>query len=123
MGIRCAEHVTPLYPQKLALTSPTGGGRSVGIVRSRTKATELYLFFGNRKNLDEVSLKNGVSRKCFYVGREDLSSCSLQYVLFTKYHEDEIINCGMGRTGSANETDQNCISEHLIETGHLEYLG
>jgi hypothetical protein len=34
--IRCADHVTPLYPQKLALTSPTGGGRSVGIVRSRT---------------------------------------------------------------------------------------
>jgi hypothetical protein len=24
-----------LYPQKLALTSPTSGGRSVGIVRSR----------------------------------------------------------------------------------------
>jgi len=35
--------VTPLYPQKLALTSPTGGGRSVGIVRSRTKAKELLL--------------------------------------------------------------------------------
>jgi hypothetical protein len=29
-----------LYPQKLALTSPTSGGRSVGIVRSRTQATE-----------------------------------------------------------------------------------
>jgi hypothetical protein len=28
------------YPQKLALTSPTSGGRSVGIVRSRTQATE-----------------------------------------------------------------------------------
>ena len=42
MGIRCADHVTPLYPQKLALTSPTGGGRSVGIVRSRTKATEFF---------------------------------------------------------------------------------
>ena len=41
MGIRCADHVTPLYPQKLALTSPTGGGRSVGIVRSRTKAMEV----------------------------------------------------------------------------------
>jgi hypothetical protein len=26
--------------KKLALTSPTSGGRSVGIVRSRTKATE-----------------------------------------------------------------------------------
>jgi hypothetical protein len=36
--------VTPLYPQKLALTSPTGGGRSVGIVRSRTKATEFVCF-------------------------------------------------------------------------------
>ena len=43
VGIRCADHVTPLYPQKLALTSPTGGGRSVGIVRSRTKDTEFSL--------------------------------------------------------------------------------
>ena len=41
VGTRCADHVTPLYPQKLALTSPTGGGRSVGIVHVRTKATEL----------------------------------------------------------------------------------
>jgi hypothetical protein len=29
-----------LCPQKLALTSPTSGGRSVGIVRSRTQVTE-----------------------------------------------------------------------------------
>jgi hypothetical protein len=29
-----------LYPQKLALTSPTSDGRSVDIVRLRTKATE-----------------------------------------------------------------------------------
>ena len=43
VGIRCADHVTPFYPQKLALTSPTGGGHSVGIVRSRTKATEFFL--------------------------------------------------------------------------------
>jgi len=26
VGTRCADHVTPLYPQKLALTSPTGHG-------------------------------------------------------------------------------------------------
>jgi hypothetical protein len=32
-----------LYPQKLALTSPTSGGRSVGILRSRTLATEFSL--------------------------------------------------------------------------------
>jgi len=33
---------TPL-PAKVGTTSPTGGGRSVGIVRSRTKATEFSL--------------------------------------------------------------------------------
>jgi hypothetical protein len=36
-----------LYPQKLAVTSPKSGGRSVGIVRLRTQATEisfLYVF-------------------------------------------------------------------------------
>jgi hypothetical protein len=29
-----------LYPQKLALTSPTSAGCSVGIVRSQTQATD-----------------------------------------------------------------------------------
>jgi hypothetical protein len=43
IGIRLADHATPLYLQKLALTSPTSGGRSVGRVCSRTKATELLL--------------------------------------------------------------------------------
>jgi hypothetical protein len=32
-----------IYPQKLALASLTNGGRSVGIVRSRTQATEFSL--------------------------------------------------------------------------------
>ena len=45
VGTRCADHVTPLYPQKLALALPTGGGRSVGIVRVRTKATEFSLVY------------------------------------------------------------------------------
>ena len=43
VGTRCADHVTPLYPHKLTLTSPTGGGRSVGTVRVRTKATDKKL--------------------------------------------------------------------------------
>jgi hypothetical protein len=34
-----------LYSQTLALSLPTSGGRSVGIVRSRTKATEFTLVF------------------------------------------------------------------------------
>jgi hypothetical protein len=33
-----------LYPQKLALTSPTSGSRSAGIVRLRTKGTEFSFF-------------------------------------------------------------------------------
>jgi hypothetical protein len=35
-----------LYPQKLAIISPTSGGRSVGIVRSQTQTMEfVYLFY------------------------------------------------------------------------------
>jgi hypothetical protein len=37
VGIRCADQATSLYPQRLALTSPTSGGRSIGIACSRTK--------------------------------------------------------------------------------------
>jgi hypothetical protein len=33
-----------LYPQKLAITSPTSGGRSVGMVRSRTQTMEFYIY-------------------------------------------------------------------------------
>ena len=54
MGIRCANHVTPLYPQKLATTSPTGGGRFVGIVRLRTKATELVIAEHNAELNDQT---------------------------------------------------------------------
>jgi hypothetical protein len=39
VGIRHA-----LYPQTLAVTSPTSGGRSVGIVRSRTQTMEFFFF-------------------------------------------------------------------------------
>jgi hypothetical protein len=41
VGIRDADHV---YPQKLAITSPTSGGRSVGMVRSRTQTMEFFFF-------------------------------------------------------------------------------
>jgi hypothetical protein len=44
VGIRYADHVAALYSQKLALTSPTSGGRSICLVLSLTKATEFVLF-------------------------------------------------------------------------------
>jgi hypothetical protein len=40
-----------LYPQKLPLTSPTSGGRSVGIVRSQTQATEFSFSFSMQVDL------------------------------------------------------------------------
>jgi hypothetical protein len=42
VGIRRTDHATPFYPQKLAVTSPTNGGRWVSIFRSRTKSTEFF---------------------------------------------------------------------------------
>jgi hypothetical protein len=45
IGTRHADHATTLYPQNLALTSPTSGGRSVDILHSLTKATEFVVCF------------------------------------------------------------------------------
>jgi hypothetical protein len=45
IGIRHADHVAPSNPQKLALTSPTSGGLSVGTVRLQTQVTEfIYIY-------------------------------------------------------------------------------
>jgi hypothetical protein len=49
-----------LYPQKLALTSPTSGGRSVGIVRMRTLATEFSFLFLNVKSRKELSIRKTI---------------------------------------------------------------
>jgi hypothetical protein len=51
VGTRSADHVNPLYPQKLALTSPTSSGRSVGIVRLRTKSHRVFFFCSGRKSV------------------------------------------------------------------------
>jgi hypothetical protein len=40
IGIRHADHATPSIRKKLAITSPTSCGHSVGIVRSRTQTME-----------------------------------------------------------------------------------
>jgi hypothetical protein len=44
VGIRHADQVAPSNQQKLALTLPASGGRSAGIVRSRTQARKLSFF-------------------------------------------------------------------------------
>jgi hypothetical protein len=45
VGIRHADHVATSIRKKLAITSPTSGGRSVGIVHSRTQTME-FSYFG-----------------------------------------------------------------------------
>jgi hypothetical protein len=62
--------VTPLYPHKLALTLPTGGGRSVGIVRWRTKATEFsfivkkYAHFGWKELKEHTTWEQNLRWEC-----------------------------------------------------------
>jgi hypothetical protein len=46
-----------LYPQKLAITWPTSGGRSVGVVRSRTQTMEVFFFYRFRVFLPPPPLK------------------------------------------------------------------
>jgi hypothetical protein len=56
VGIRHADHVALFILKKLTITSPTSGGRSVGIVLSQTKDTEfvsllIHYFVSNLFNL------------------------------------------------------------------------
>jgi hypothetical protein len=43
IGIRHADRVAPSIRKKLVIASPTSGGRSVGVVLSRTQAMEFSL--------------------------------------------------------------------------------
>jgi len=87
VGTRCADHVTPLYPQKLALTSLTGGGRSVGIVPSRTKATEFSLvlvLFVSIVLLCVLFVCKCVLYYCHRVSTQlQLTNISIIYILFS----------------------------------------
>jgi hypothetical protein len=54
MGIRCADHVTP-STRKSRHYFADSSGHSVGIVRLRTKATELSVFNHELQTLCQVS--------------------------------------------------------------------
>jgi hypothetical protein len=45
VGNRHANHVAPSIRKKLAITSPTSGVRSVGMVRSRTQTMEFSFWY------------------------------------------------------------------------------
>jgi hypothetical protein len=85
-----------LYPQKLAITSPTSGGRSVSIVHSRTQTMELYLKYNTysfMKLITNISLKcNSVcswKKKPYMVGNwkcRTLLSAYLDMAIFNRIH-------------------------------------
>jgi hypothetical protein len=51
-----------LYPQNLALTSPTSGGRSLGTVRSRSQATEFVISSACTARNSVMMLSNDIER-------------------------------------------------------------
>jgi NAD dependent epimerase/dehydratase family enzyme len=57
VGIRHADQVAPSICKKLALTSLTSDGRSVGIVRSRIHATEILLTWVQRQRYESLWLR------------------------------------------------------------------
>ena len=118
MGIRCADHVTPLYPEKLALTSPTGGGRSVGIVRLRTKATEFSLVVQGHFPVGHLlQLGDGQIGCCCDELRGSYpqstilvvgSSCWLIYVLICKVNLGAITGLRLGRCPETRRCGISC---------------
>jgi hypothetical protein len=87
-----ADNLVPLYPQKLALTSPTNGGRSIGIVRSRTHAMEVLVLLLLLLLLLEYS-----ECVCVYVCVRVCVYCRYQrrneVALSKKILEDELLQC------------------------------
>jgi hypothetical protein len=92
-----------LYPQKLALLSLKSGGRSVGIVSSRTKAMEFFsCFFHVGSILDHehrgsMCLRNLVClpvdhRRCIWEGRTVFTKSSVTY---TWYYGSTALCCAM----------------------------
>jgi hypothetical protein len=67
-----------LYPQRLAVTSPTYGGRSVGILRLRTKVTEF--------SLSHIKFQRHVG-KCLwntYLNCAFIALCKLDFIIIPK---------------------------------------
>jgi hypothetical protein len=74
-----------LYPQKLALTSPISGGRSVDIDRLRTKATEftffMYILFWRRAmSKSNLFCKIVIVKKCKSVALSTVEDLHYIYI-------------------------------------------
>jgi hypothetical protein len=64
---------TTLYPQKLALTSPTSGGRSVDIVRLRTKGDGFFFIMSFLKHQALDALISNTADAYFFFCKEKVA--------------------------------------------------
>jgi hypothetical protein len=83
VGIRRADHTTSVYPQKLALTSPTCGGRSVGVVLLRTKATKFSFWVYHWIIPDSRLRLKSFSRSTTTFDQEMQSVCQRGFSLYS----------------------------------------
>jgi hypothetical protein len=72
-----------LYPQKLALTSPTSGGRSVGIVRLRAKGTEWYML-----SLRKHGLSGNSASHLWSCNEDPVRVCTMYNEVWITYFTD-----------------------------------
>jgi hypothetical protein len=70
------------YLQKLAITSPTSGGRSVGIVRSRTQTMEFSLVLERRWGEGCTYTENVYQIPALYRAR---GCCNIVFPCYTSY--------------------------------------
>jgi hypothetical protein len=76
-----------VYPQKLALTSPTSGDRSIYIVRSHNQATECDAL--PRKHHKEIlALQVNITPFQFSAVHENMKQCSKRLDKLLKIHHD-----------------------------------
>jgi hypothetical protein len=87
IGIRYANHVAPSISKKLALTSPTSGCRSVGIIRSRTEARSFFKWKGDFSLGNMTLMNNAYNILC---GTPHL--ISLEEIEAQKIKRDETLN-------------------------------
>jgi hypothetical protein len=80
-----------LYPQKLSLTSPTNGGRSVGIVRSRTQATKFCfsLCFAGEVSVASTARIFYISK--FYLQPPQTTLATTHYILQETFQIHDLI--------------------------------
>jgi hypothetical protein len=76
-----------LYPQKLALTSPISGGRSVGIVRLRTKSHGVFFIASCHRHSAVVegirSSLHAVYHVFFFSNEYDKPSVFTEQIMYT----------------------------------------